>query len=134
VPAALGRPDATYVTGGERPSVSLVYAPRRGLPQARETGVGLLVTELQGDLNPQIYRKVRTGATKVIFLKVGPYQAVGLEGGPHVVYFYDAQGTLIQQRTRLAANVLLFVRGGVLIRMEGAVSVRRLAAIAKTLR
>src|SRR5688572_3379164 len=57
VPADPGEPDSVYVSdrapGGE---LSLAYRPREGLPRARTTGLGLLVTEIRGDLVPDLFR------------------------------------------------------------------------------
>src|SRR5688572_16041053 len=57
VPADPGDPDGVYVSdrapGGE---LSLAYRPREGLPRARTTGLGLLVTEIRGDLVPDLFR------------------------------------------------------------------------------
>ena len=46
VPAGLGAPDGVYVGGGVAGGeLSLAYLPRPGLPRARSTRLGLLVSE-----------------------------------------------------------------------------------------
>jgi hypothetical protein len=133
VPRALGAPDYVWLDP-DLNQVSLVYAPRRNLPHTRETGVGLLVMELPARLDPVLFQKYRTEGTRIIRLRVRGAPAIGLEGAAHTVVFRDSEGNIQTDRTRLAANVLLIQRGKLLIRMEGAIPVRRMARIAESLR
>ena len=45
VPDALGRPDAVYDDGDQ---VTLLYRPRRGLPESAQTGAGALLSQFPG--------------------------------------------------------------------------------------
>ena len=47
------------IPGGE---LALAYPPGTGLPEARTTGLGLLVTEFRGDLVPELIGKLAGGA------------------------------------------------------------------------
>lgn len=133
VPRSMGVPDAWWIDPSLN-QVSLIYAPRRNLPQARETGVGLLIMEQPARLDPVLFAKLRTKGTRIIRLRVRGAPAVGLEGAAHVVMFKDEEGDVVQDRTRLATNVLLIQQGEILIRMEASVPVRRMARIAESLR
>lgn len=133
VPRALGAPDHVWLDP-DLNQVSLVYAPRRTLPHTRETGVGLLVMELPARLDPNLFLKFRTEDTRVIRLRVRGAPAIGLEGAAHTVVFRDSKGEIQTDRTRLAANVLLVQQGKLLIRLESAIPVRRMARIAESLR
>ena len=59
LPTGLGAPDGVYlrrrVRGGE---LSLAYRARPGLPPARSTRLGLLMSEFRGDLHPDYVGKV----------------------------------------------------------------------------
>lgn len=132
VPRALGTADHVWLDP-DLTQVSLVYAPRRNLPHTRETGVGLLLMELPARLDPLLFQKFRTKETRVIRLRVRGAPALGLEGAAHTVIFRDSKGDVQTDRTRLAANVLLIQQGKLLVRMESALPVHRLARIAKSL-
>jgi hypothetical protein len=133
IPRALGSPDAVWLNPSLN-QISLVYVPRRDLPQSQETGVGMLVMELPARLEPGLFLKLRTKDTRVIRLRVRGAPAVGLEGAPHTVLFLDEKGAVKQDRTRLAGNVLLVQQDKLLVRMESALTVRQMARIAESLR
>lgn len=133
VPAALGPPDATYVSDepyGLR--LTLVYEPGPAVPESPYTGVGILVSEFVGESDPGFIDKLVDGGVTVERLQVGPYPALWLEGGPHVVLFRD-QGQVFEDRGRLAGNTLLVERNDVLVRIEGAVDRERAIEIAESL-
>jgi hypothetical protein len=135
VPEDLGDPDRVYystaVAGGK---VSLVYRPREDLPRSRFTGVGALLTEFRGDLEPEFVDKLAHQATRIERLSVGGYPAVWLEGGPHVVIFRTLHGGFDEDQARLAGNTLLVQRGNVLVRIEGNLDRDRAVAVAESLR
>jgi hypothetical protein len=134
VPRTLGAPDAVHlVERGGLARVSLVYEPRPGLPQAPQTGVGLLVTELAGRQDRRGLAKLAASGTEVRQLTVAGRRAVALRGAPHAVAFLDGEGELRTERLRLAATTLLVDRDGVLVRLEGDVPVAVLARIAASL-
>jgi hypothetical protein len=135
VPAELGPPDSAYLSagtpGGE---AGLAYRPRPGLPRARPTGLGLLISEFRGDLHPDYVGKIATQATTVERLRVGPYRAVWVAGAPHQFFYRTPRGEFRGESLRVAGNVLLVERGRLLVRLEGATSRGRAVAIARSLR
>lgn len=134
VPEALGAPDAVYrssaVPGGK---VSLVYEPGPTVPRSLYTGVGILVTEFRGDLDPEFVEKFAAGGTGVEQLTVGGSPALWLEGEPHVVVFRTAGGSRLEDIVRLAGNTLLVQRGDLLVRIEGEIDRDRAVEIAESL-
>ena len=135
VPEAAGRPDRVFVDrdvpGGR---LSLEYQPQRGLPEARSTGLGLLVDEFRGDLNPEYAGKITGQATQVQRLRIDGELAIWLEGAPHF-FFYRAPGNPFQEtELRIAQNVLLLERGNLLVRLEGAFDRARALELARSLR
>ena len=134
VPAALGAPDAAYVSRevyGRR--LTLVYEPGEGVPRSPYTGVGILVSEFAGEPDPGFINKLVDGGTHVEEIEVGPYPALWLEGGPHTVLFKGAEGLVYEDRGRLAGNTLLIDRGDVLVRIEGQIDRARAIEIAQSL-
>jgi hypothetical protein len=135
VPSDPGAPDGVYVRrtvpGGE---LSLTYRPRPGLPRARSTKLGLLVTEFRGDLSPEYAGKIAGQATRVERLRVDGDPAIWVAGAPHFFFYRTPDGRFEDRRLRIAQNVLLLQRGRLLIRLEGAMDRDRAVAIARSLR
>ena len=134
VPAAVGDPDAVYVSEQPAVRVDLVYRPRAGLPQASTTGAGLLVSELRAAAEPLIEKTVGSGAT-VERLTVGGDPAFFISGAEHgFAYALETGssrpggavrelGDAVFEPQRLAGPTLLVDRSdGVLLRLEGDLS------------
>jgi hypothetical protein len=135
VPADPGDPDGVYVSdrapGGE---LSLAYRPREDLPRARTTGLGLLVTEIRGDLMPDFFQKLAPQGAVIEELTVNGEPAAWIEGAEHFFLYRAPSGEVVEDELRLAQNVLLMQRGPMLIRLEGAFDRDRALEIAASLR
>jgi hypothetical protein len=135
VPRAAGRPSAVYVNGGVAGGeLSLAYRARQGLPEARSTGLGLLVTEFRGDLAPEYVGKIAGEATRIEPLRVAGQRAIWMEGAPHFFFYRRPDGSYADEELRVAQNVLLLERGDLLVRFEGAFSRARAVELARSLR
>jgi hypothetical protein len=93
----------------------------------------LLITEFRGTSRPFILKMVAVG-TRVVRTTVGGQPAAYLEGAPHDVFFLDADGKPRTDQVRLAGNVLLWQRGSLTLRIEGARSLSDALALARSLR
>ena len=93
----------------------------------------LLITEFRGTSRPFILKMVAVG-TRVVRTTVGGQPAAYLEGAPHAVFFLDADGKPRTDQVRLAGNVLLWQRGSMTLRIEGARSLSDALALARSLR
>jgi hypothetical protein len=135
VPADLGEPDGVYVDevvpGGQ---LSLTYRARPGLPEARSTGVGLLVDEFRGDLAPEYMGKIASQATSVDEFSLDGEKAIWLEGAPHFFFYRTTDQPIVEDQLRIAQNVLLLEKGNLLIRLEGAFNRDRAVELARSLR
>jgi hypothetical protein len=135
VPSDPGDPDGVYVSdrapGGE---VSLTYRPREDLPRARTTGLGLLVTEIRGDLTPELFGKLVGPNASLEELTVGGEPGAWIEGAEHFFFYRRPDGSIVEGELRLAQNVLLMQHGRILIRLEGAFDRDRALEIAASLR
>jgi hypothetical protein len=135
VPEAAGQPDGVFVdTSVQGGVLSLTYRPRPGLPEARSTRVGLLVTEFRGDINPDYAGKIAGQATRIERLRVDGQRAIWLEGAPHFFFYRPPDAPFREERLRIAQNVLLLERGNVLVRLEGAFGLERALELARSLR
>jgi hypothetical protein len=119
------------VPGGE---LALTYRARPGLPRARTTRLGLVVSEFRGDLAPEYIGKVVGPDSGVEELRVDGEPALWIEGAPHFFFYRGPDGEVIEGQLRVAQNVLLLERGPVLVRLEGAFTRDRAIAIAESLR
>jgi len=136
VPAALGPPDGVFLdTALGAPIVWFAYRPRPGLPRAGETGVGLLVAQLEGRAEPLVEKTAGPGTT-IERLRIGGDPAMWLAGAPHGFAYVPLAGEpRFDDRERLAADVLLVDRrDGVLVRLEGEIDRATAARIAASLR
>lgn len=117
----LGPPDAAFFgippVGGQ---VALVWRGRPALPAAAQTGVGLLLTEFTGQLDPNFLKKIPGEGTRLEGVTVNGNQGYWFEGDPHEFAYQDANGQFTTATTRLAGNVLIWEQGGVTFRLEGA--------------
>jgi hypothetical protein len=135
VPTDPGEPDQTFVKrdvpGGE---LSLTYRPRPGLPEARATGLGLLVSEFRGDLAPEYVGKLAPEATRIERRRVDGERAIWIEGAPHFFFYRRPDGQTQEHTLRLAGNVLLLEQGNLLVRLEGGFGLQKAEEIARSLR
>jgi len=130
----LGPPDEVYVSTrypGE--VVSLVYRASPGFPRASETGAGLLLTQFRARLDEELITKKVVGpGTRVETVMVHGARAFWLEGEPHFLAFLDEEGEVIEDRARLAGNVLLWERGDLTLRIEAAITREEAIRIAES--
>jgi hypothetical protein len=129
------QPDAVYVTSGPAGAiVTLVYASRPGLPAGTVPDVGLLLTYVRGEVAPEFVGKMLGPGTTATELRIGGARALWIEGQPHTMLYRDASGAVRSDTLRLAGNVLLWERTGVLGRIESALSRDQVVQIAESVR
>jgi hypothetical protein len=134
VPSTLGQPDAVYLRslpeGGE---VTLVYGHVAGIPVAGETGVAVLVTEVQGQVRRDFFDKMVGPNTTIEDVVVNGHAGIWVSGSPHNFVFLDAAGQPVSDTLRLATNTLIFSDGGTITRIEAYTSKERAIEIASSL-
>jgi hypothetical protein len=133
--SALGDPDGIYlsfdVPGGR---VSFAYGPRPGWPVSGETGLALLLTEMRGSTERELFAKIVGPGTSVDHLRVHGYPGIWIHGAPHEILFRGPNGEIESDTIRLAGDVLLWQEGGILYRLEGATDLPRALSVANSLR
>ena len=135
--AGLGRPVAPEVAArlagfpmlfpadGERPDRVHV---RDGLQSVLldVPGAGpVLLSEVDGRHQFDFSKKLAAPATRVDEVAVNGEFALWIEGAPHVVMFQARSGHVRELTTRLAANVLIWTRGNLPLRLEGRLTKER---------
>jgi hypothetical protein len=114
----LGAPDTVYRRGG---IVTLLYGTRER--------VRLLVTQIPASgFTPEVGKKLAATGTRVEFVEIAgsPGPAVWITGRPHLV-------SLPGGPARLASNTLIWQRGPLTIRIEGAETIAQATRIAESL-
>jgi hypothetical protein len=122
LPSGLGAPAVYYEGFPPGGQLGLVY------PQ------GILVTEIQGRLETQFLAKFLPPGTKADPLTIQGEHALWIHGTPHQYAYVDKTGAVRTGSVRTAGDVLLWRRGGLLIRIEGARSKQQAVAIAASAR
>jgi hypothetical protein len=90
----------------------------------------LLLTEFRGEATPFVEKSAGPG-TRIEFVPVSGNPGYWLTGERHRVIFRDGRGRILESRA--AGNVLLWERGEVTLRLEGARTKAEALAIAGTL-
>lgn len=124
----LGRPDAVYVDrmafGGQ---IVFLYGT--------EEAPRLLVSEFRGDSNPQLIGKQAGPGTTIERVTVGDgLPGLWVAGEPHQFMYQSPDGEPMADTIRLAGNALLWERGPLTLRIEGAVPRERALELAASLR
>jgi hypothetical protein len=123
VPGSLGSPDAVYlIAPPESHAVALVYLPRATLPQAAQTGVGALIIEFPGQVQPDLFAKMLGPDATLENVRVNGNAGYWISGAPHGFFFIDPQGVSHEDTFRLAGNTLIWDQGGLTIRIESGLS------------
>jgi hypothetical protein len=114
--------------------VWLVYAPSPTLPESPLTGIGMLIAEFRGDLQPALLSKGLPATARLERVTVNGATGYWIEGSPHSLLIRDAADRTTEVRTRLAGNTLLWTRGNVTLRLESMLSRDEAIRIAETMR
>jgi hypothetical protein len=133
--AELGPPDEVYLRQtalGDQ--VSLVYRARPGVPRAGATGVGLLVTEFRARLNSEFIDKFLGPGSTLEAVRVNGSPGFWISGAPHAILYVGINGEPIPDTVRLAANVLVWERGAVTVRIESLLTKDQALEIARSTR
>ncbi len=123
--AALGEPDRIYIARGGA-EVSFLYG--------RPDRIRLLLTEVDGRLELAFAKKLVAGRTRVQQLRLGGEPGLWIEGAPHAFYYLDRQGAILPGSLRLAQNTLIWQRGDLVLRLEGALDREQALEVAGQLR
>lgn len=101
-------PDSIHLRGS---IVTLVYGD--------EAAPRLTLTQLRGGVYDGFVKKAGQGGTRVEEVRVGGEPGLFVSGDEHFVMFLDGAGEITDEPTYLAGTVLLWNRGGLLLRLEG---------------
>jgi hypothetical protein len=134
LPLGLGEPDDVYLAGlGDRAAVTVAYVPRPALPEAEETGVGLLLTEFRASTDPDLIKKLLGEGVTVESVVVRGELGYWIEGS-HPLLLLGPDGQPIEDSARLSGNSLVWSRDGLTLRIEGSFTKAQALRIARSVR
>ena len=81
---------------------------------------GAIVTQVRGGMDTNFFGKMIGPDGQVTEVDVGGSTGYWFSGGPHIFFYTDASGQIRNDSLRLAGDTLVFVRAGVIVRVEGA--------------
>ncbi len=132
-PHSLGPPDAVYlVQPVDRHAVALVWNPSQDLPQAGKTGVGALLIEFPGRVQPDFFMKELGPDATLEPVNINASPGYWIGGKPHGFFFLDTQGVPQEDTFRLAGNTVLWDQGSLTIRIESGLSKAAALALANS--
>ena len=114
--------------------VSLVWPTGPALPATDEPGIGLILGEFQGSLNPGFFEKVIGPGTTVEPVRVGATTGYWISGDPHEIVYVGADGQPVFDSRRIVGDTLLWSVGDVTYRLECGLGRDAAVALAGTLR
>lgn len=125
--ALLGPPDEVYLRQrSDGAMVSLLYYPRPELPAAAETGVGLLLIQIEGQEGTIWLEKGVAPANEREIVQVDGDEALWLGGAHQLLIAPDpipiGGAGEPEPESRIAGNVLLWDEDGVTYRLESGLS------------
>jgi hypothetical protein len=114
--------------------LTLVWAASPTLPPLREPGVGLVLSEFRGSLEPGYFQKVLDQGTTIETVRVGGVTGYWISGAPHEIVYVDANGNPVFDSRRSVGDTLLWASGDVTYRLESGLGRDGTVALAATLR
>jgi hypothetical protein len=128
---AIGPPDVAYVVGQR---VNLVWATRPGLPDTNVDGIGLLISQFEGRVDPGLYNKIIDGDSKLTRVTVSGSQGWWISGAPHFFYYVDPNGQFVEDSHRQVGDTLIWTMGDVTYRLESSLGMEAAISLAESLR
>jgi hypothetical protein len=127
----LGPPDATYLNGQR---IGLVWASRPVLPETESPGVGLVISEFRGAVDPGFFEKILGPDTTLTKVTVGGSPGYWISGAPHFFFYIDPQGRAVNDDHPTVGDVLLWTKGDVTYRLETSLGMTAAIRLAESLR
>ena len=128
---AIGPPEVTYVLGRR---VNLVWASGQGLPDSEVDGIGLLISEFQGRVDPGFYEKMIDSGSRLTRVTVDGSPGWWISGAPHFFYYIDPEGNAVEDTHRQVGDTLIWTSGDVTYRLESSLDMEAAISLAESLR
>ena len=133
--SSYGAADAIYL--GTRPAglVTFVWRARADLPGSTfAPSVGLVVQQYRSSTGDIFPGKTVTPGSTIREIVVEGKKGYWIDGAPHSIAYFDAQGSYIEDTVRWATNALVWATNGVTYRIESSLTQEEAMALVKSLR
>ena len=127
----IGPPDIAYVVGQR---VNLVWATRPKLPDTDVDGVGLLISQFEGRVDPGLYNKIIDSGSTLTRVTVNGSQGWWISGAPHFFFYIDPNGKSVEDSHRQVGDTLIWTAGDVTYRLESSLGMEAAVSLAESLR
>jgi hypothetical protein len=112
----------------------MVWPPSPSNPEIERTGVGLLVTEFQGQVDSGYYEKTLGSGSTLESVTVDGNRGYWISGEPHALFYVDKNGTFVDEARRIVGRVLIWADGDLTYRLETSLSRDEAIALAESIR
>ena len=127
---AIGSPVSAWLLDGR---LSLVWPDGPDLPVTREPGVGAILSEFRGSLEPGYFQKILGPDTTLTTVALGGGTGYWISGAPHEIVFVDPSGMPVFDSRRIVGDTLLWASGGITYRLETALGLAAAVTLAESL-
>jgi len=130
-----GPPDAIYLAGRPLNMVTFVWRARPELPGSTNAPtVGLVIQQYPSSGDGVFAGKTVTQGAQLREVVVEGKKGYWIDGAPHSIAYFDAQGTYIEDTVRWATNALVWANTGVTYRIESSLTQEQASALVTSLR
>jgi hypothetical protein len=127
----VGAPTSAWLLDGR---LSLVWPSSVALPSTAEPGIGLILSEFRGSLDPGYFAKILGQGTTVSPVTVDGVTGYWISGESHEIVYVDANGQPVFDSRRSVDDTLIWARGDVTYRLESGLGRAQSIAMANSLR
>jgi hypothetical protein len=128
IPAGLGEPDRVRILGQR---ISLIYAPREGLPRLDGVDAGLILTQSRGAIHGVYLQKLLLGGATAERVKVRGRLGAFISGD-HAYLYETPDGRVQEERPLLAGPTLIWTGRDRVYRLEAAAPREKVLQIAQS--
>jgi hypothetical protein len=133
---AIGPPDSIYVDPSRANQVAYVWAPRPGLPETGDPGVGLILMQFDGQTADGYHEKLLGLGVTAEPVTVDGRPGFWISGDPHFFFYHhpgDPSDATITDDRRWVGDALVWTDGATTYRIESAIGRDATIAMARSL-
>lgn len=127
----VGAPATAWLLDGR---LTFVWRTSSTLPPTPEVGVGLLLSEFRGSLDPGYFQKIVGQGTTMTTVRIDGVTGYWISGAPHEIVYVNALGDPVFDSRRSVGDTLLWAGGDVTYRLESGLGRDATIALAETIR
>ena len=127
----IGAPATAWLLDGR---LAFVWRASPTLPATLAPGVGLLLGEFRGSLDPGYFQKIVGQGTTIETVRIDGVTGYWISGAAHEIVYVNDRGDPMFDSRRSVGDTLLWARNGVTYRLESGFGREATIALAETIR